>query len=290
MRDVPGILEQAVGPERVGAGAGDHGHVRQGLGVVHQRALAADAQGRALVRAEGREGLAGLDPAGQRRLLAGDEAVGWVHHRLGTRRAAGGHALVHRPRHGGGDMVAPLGHADGDPARAAGRGEELRAVEHEVGRADEEQLVLVAGRLALHGVDDHRAAGTGGVRDGELDGGREPGPTAARQARGLEHRHECLAPTPGAGPRQRHRAQCGHVAGQVGGVAEQPVAPGGGDGLAHVRHGGIPPSGARSARGASAARPGRSRGPSAPWPGGRPRGAARPAPRRRRRRTRRRAR
>ena len=41
----PGVLDEPVGPEGVGAGAGDHRHVRQRLGVVHQRAPAPDAQG-----------------------------------------------------------------------------------------------------------------------------------------------------------------------------------------------------------------------------------------------------
>ena len=82
-------------------------------------------------------------------------------------------------------------------SRPAGRGEELRAVEHEMGRPDEQELVLVAGRLALHGVDDDGAAGPAGVRHGELDGGREAGAAPAGQARGLEHGDEGVAPAAG---------------------------------------------------------------------------------------------
>ena len=154
----PGVFDQAVGPECVRAGAGDHRHVGQRLRVVDEGAAAPYAQGRALVRAEGREGLAGLDPARQGRLLAGDEAVRRPHHRFGDGRTTGCGAFGERLRHRGGDLVAALGHAHRRALRAAGRGEELRAVEHQMGRPDEEELVLVAGRLALHGVHEDGAA------------------------------------------------------------------------------------------------------------------------------------
>ena len=110
----PRVFDQSVAPERPRTGAGDHGHVRQGLCVVDQRAPAPDTEGRALVRAEGRKGLAGLDPARQRRLLAGDEAIGRAHHDFGNGREGGRHALVQRPHHCRGDLVAPLGHAHDD--------------------------------------------------------------------------------------------------------------------------------------------------------------------------------
>ena len=99
----------------------------------------------------------------------------------------------------------PSGTQTRHASRAAGGGQELRAVEHEVRRTDEEELVLVAGRLPLHGVDHDGAAAARGVRDGELDGGREPGPAAAGQAGGLERRDEGLAPAPGAGRRAAGR-------------------------------------------------------------------------------------
>ena len=51
----PGILGQSTGAELRRAGAGDHGHVCQRLGVVHQGAVAADPQGNALVGPERRE-------------------------------------------------------------------------------------------------------------------------------------------------------------------------------------------------------------------------------------------
>ena len=130
----------------------------------------------------------------------------------------------------------PSGTHTVDPLRAAGRGEELRAVEHQMGRPDEEELVLVAGRLALHGVHKDGAAGPAGVRHGELDGGREAGAAAAGQAGGLEHRHERVAPSGGAVSGQRDGTQGGDVAGQVGRVAEQAVAARGRDGLAGARH------------------------------------------------------
>ena len=83
-------------------------------------------------RKDGRD-CARLDPARQRRLLAGDEAVGWPDHDFGDRRAAGGDTLGQRPRHGCRDLVATLGHAHRHLARPAGGGEQLGAVEHQMG-------------------------------------------------------------------------------------------------------------------------------------------------------------
>ena len=159
----------------------------------------------------------------ERGLLPRHVAVGRAEHDLGDGRAAGPDALGQGQRDGGRHLLAALGHAHGDPAGPAGRGHQLGAVEHQVRGPEEQQLVLVAGRFALHGVDDDGPAAAGGVGHGELDGGREARPAPARQPGRLERGDERLAPGPPGRGRERHGAQAGHVAGQVGGVTEEVV-------------------------------------------------------------------
>ena len=82
---------------------------------------------------------------------------------------------------------------------------------------------------------------------------------------------EGLAPSARARGGQRDRAERGDVAGQVGRMAEQPVAARGGEGLARVRHDGLPPCAARRQREVLRRRHRRPRrGPSSPRPAGRP--------------------
>ncbi len=257
-----GVLHEAVGAEGIGPRPGDHRDVGQRLGVVDQRAAAADAEGGALVGSEGRQGATRVDPADERRLLPGDEAVGRPHEHLGDRRASRRGPFGHGRRDGGGDLLAAFGHADRDPTGAARRGEELGAVEHQVRRAQQEQLVLVAVRLALHRVDEDRAAPAGGVRHGQLDRRREPGPAAPRQARGLQHRHERLTPSPGARRWQRDRPERRHVPGQVGRMAEEAVPARGREDVAGARHVAPPLGPGHSTPDASEGRRRRRRGPS----------------------------
>ena len=107
----------------------------------------------------------GIDPTHQRRLLAGNEAVGGPDQGLGapgrsraSTRSASARATA------AATCRVPRARRPTSPRCAAGRGQELRAVEDQVGRPDEQQLVLVAGRFALHGVDDDGAAGPAGMR------------------------------------------------------------------------------------------------------------------------------
>ena len=190
-----GLLGQPAGAEGLGSGSGDHGDVGQRLGVVHQRPAAPMRSARPLSgRKDGRD-------RPDRSSASADSSPATKRSGGRTRTSGTGAqpppALGHG-RERGGDVVAACGHAHGDPSRPACRGQQLRPVEHEVGRPQQEQLVLVAGGLALHGVDEDGAARAGGVRHGQLDRRREPGPPTARQPRGLEHRHERLAPPPGA--------------------------------------------------------------------------------------------
>ena len=57
-----GVLHEPVGTERVRARPGDHGDVRERLGVVHEGAPPPDAQSRPLVGPERRERVPRLDP------------------------------------------------------------------------------------------------------------------------------------------------------------------------------------------------------------------------------------
>ena len=65
---------------------------------------------------------------------------------------------------------------------AAGGGGQLEPVEHEVGDAPEQELVLEAERLALDAVPDDDPAAPMGTDGGELGGGRERAATAAEEA------------------------------------------------------------------------------------------------------------
>ncbi len=78
-----------------------------------------------------------------------------------TLRVAGCLALGDGLRHHGRDAVAADGDADDDPRGPTERSQILRTIEDEVGRPGQEQLVLVAGRLALHAVDQQRPARAG---------------------------------------------------------------------------------------------------------------------------------
>ncbi len=168
---------------------------------------------------------------------------------FGNGRVAGGRALVQRACHRRGDLMPPFRHTDDHPVCADGGGQELGAVEHQVRRTNEQKLVLVAGRLALHAIDEDGAARPSGVGDRELDSGREAGPAPAGQAGGLEHGDEGVTPTMARRSGQRDGTQGGDVTGQVGRIAEQSVAARGPQRLAGARHAGLlPAAGAVSAR------------------------------------------
>ena len=192
----PGILDQAVGPERVGAGPGDHGDVRQRLGVVHQRALAADAQGRPLVGTERRQRPARLDPARQAPTPPrprSDRAAGPAPR--GRARSPPSARSAIAVETAAATCSRPSGtHTDDLPRTARRRPSAGRRRAPGAATWMSSSLSLsLAGSPSMR-VDDDGAAAAGGVRHGQLDGGGEPGPAAAGQAGGLEHRHEGLAP------------------------------------------------------------------------------------------------
>ena len=68
--------------------------------------------------------------------------------------------------------------ADNDSIASAQGGEVLGAIEHQVGSSDQQQLILLAGRLSLHGVDDNGPSDAGGVGERKLYGCGK-GPAAA---------------------------------------------------------------------------------------------------------------
>ena len=111
---------------------------------------------------------------------------------------------------------------------AAPRGgrQELSAVEHQVGGADQQKLVLVAGRLALHGIHEDGAARSCGAGHCQLDGGREPGSAAAGQSGRLERADKGLPPLPSGRGGHRKWAKGGDMAGEICRMAEDRYRPG----------------------------------------------------------------
>ena len=232
------VLHQPVGPEGVGAGAGDHGDVGQRLGVVHQRPPAPDAQRDSLVGTERRQGLTRLDPADQGGLLAGDEAVGRAHQDLGDRAnspppRARPWPAPRPPRRGRGPRArtrvtrrAPLAAARSWAPSSTRWGERIRrSLSLSLAGSPSMPLTTMVPPLpAAWATASLMAAGN---------------PAPPRPARPEDSSTETKASrqprAPGDG--QRDRAQGGDVTGQVGRVAQEPVAAGRGEGLAHARHG-----------------------------------------------------
>ena len=140
--------------ERVGPVAGDERHVRHGLHVVHERRAVVELEGDALVRTPRRRAGAAAQPRHQRRFLTRHVPAGHAQHLDGIGRClvALGERATHRQRH----VAPPGGHAHHDPRRVHDPRRQLGSVEHQVRRTCHEHVVLAAGRLALHGVDDHR--------------------------------------------------------------------------------------------------------------------------------------
>ena len=102
--------------------------------------------------------------------------------------------LVDGALHRDGDRLTAGRDAHDDPAGAAHGGEELCAVEHEVRRPGQEDLVLVARRLAFHAVHHEGSALTVGSGRAQLCRRRKGAAPAAQQTRQLEARDEGLLP------------------------------------------------------------------------------------------------
>ena len=170
---------------------------------------APDAEGGALVRAEGREGLARFDPARQRRLLAGDEAVGRPHHDLGNGRAAGGDPLGHRaPSTAAATWWRPSGTQTTTRRAPVAAASSWAPSSTRCGDRMSRSLSLSLAGSPSMALTRMVPPAAGGVRHGELDGGREPGPAPAGQAGGLERRRRRPRASRGlAADGQRDRAQ-----------------------------------------------------------------------------------
>ena len=77
--------------------------------------------------------------------------------------------------------------AHGDVVGSNDGGEVLRTVQHEMGIRAQQRLVLVRGRFALHGVDDHElVVSTLLAQQSGLSPGGKAGPAPSRKARRLQ--------------------------------------------------------------------------------------------------------
>ena len=215
--------------------------MREGLGVVHQSRPLPDAQGDALFRSEHRERSLGVDPVRERRLLAGDEAIGRTNDLLAhpgvARRVALVDRVPHRLRH-----RVPTGRdTHHNPACTTHAGEELCSVECEVRCSGHEHLVLVARRFTLHGVYHQRSAVTARAGQRQFRGGGKSAPSSPHEPRRFEACGKGLLPRAVAPHRDSEWAVGVDVAGEITRMSEKVVQCCPRGCLAHVSaHGWLP--------------------------------------------------
>ena len=160
--DVPGSSRMPRARNCLGTHPGDHGQVREGLGVVHERSPSCDAAAGFPCRAGTTAVTASLtqptradsSPATKR---SGGRTNGSV---AGAQRAAVRSAMARTTAEA--TCSRPSGTQTVIRAeRRLAAANELGPVEHQVRGPEQQELVLVAGRLALHGVDHHGPTRTG---------------------------------------------------------------------------------------------------------------------------------
>ena len=162
-----------------------------------------------------------LDPVRQGRFLAGNEAVRWpddFFSHFGVAmlwRAPPWRCSLRR------DGVAPDRDAHHDSIGAAQGAQVLRAIEDQVGCPGQEQLVLVAGRLALHAIDHDgpapaERASASLIAVGNAPPPRPASPEASRLAKSV-------LPRSVAAERHVERAMRFDVSAQIGRMAEKMV-------------------------------------------------------------------
>ena len=154
------LFGQPPSSERARAPSRDEGDVGQGFCVVDEGGPPSDSQRDAFVGSEDGKRRAGLDEVDQSGLFAADESIGRSDKGLVHGCAPTPPPFGHGVRDRLGCDLSSRRDTDHDATRAAHRSEVLRTVEHEVGCAVQEQLVLVTGGLALHGIHDDRSAPT----------------------------------------------------------------------------------------------------------------------------------
>ncbi len=227
-RHVPGCA--AVPRARKGSGPcrAIERDVGQCLSVVHECGKSADTQRRALVAPVQWEWFSPVDPLSQRRLLARDKPGGRPDEVLGHDRVPTFGALVDRTVHRVGDGIPPLGNAHEYLVRPARGRQQLGPVEDEVGGSCQQDLVLVAGRLALHAVDNEDPSPSIRIGHGELGPGREGSSATTRQSGRFEGRDECLLPGHMRESGRPQGAVGRQVAGEVDWVTEEMMPDGAG--------------------------------------------------------------
>ena len=181
------------------------------------------------------QGHSPVDEVHQRRFLTGHKAVRWPYDGFAHSGVAGRTSLGDGLRHHSCDAVAVDGDTDHNPRRSAQRSQILCSVEHQVRGPRQEQLVLVAGRLALHAVHQQRSAIARGACDGELDGRGKAAPTPPRQPGLLDARRQGVLPRRAAPEPYRQGTVCLDVAGEITRLAEQAMHGALRWGLAHAR-------------------------------------------------------
>jgi hypothetical protein len=104
-------------------------------------------------------------------------------------------ALVDGAGHGGGNLVSSSRDTYDDLLRATDRGQDLGSIENEVRSSREQDLVLVAGGLAFHTVDNDDSPDAVGVGRRKFDRRREGATAPAGKTRLGQFLHEPLLPS-----------------------------------------------------------------------------------------------
>jgi hypothetical protein len=189
-----GVLSHSASPKRSGTVAGDESDVGQRLGVVHQGRAFSYAEWNAFVRAKNRSGARRFQPVGQRGFFTCDEAIGREDEFFAHPDVTLCPPLLHGMTYCSDNSDAAVGHADHDAITATQGGKVLGPVEHQVGRTREQNLVLAAGRLSFHRIDDDDAALAGRLGNGQFHGGGKGSTSTTCEARLFQAGHETVLP------------------------------------------------------------------------------------------------